>query len=122
MDYSFLSQILLLLIMLPIVIVLIYVTLKFGGKYMNSMSNSKLIKVVERVQLSQNSFLAVVIIDNKPYVVSSGDKGINILKELDETTLEKMKNKNTFDMKAIPLLDKLLSNKFRGNVNNEKKQ
>jgi flagellar protein FliO/FliZ len=108
--------------MLPIVIVLIYVTLKFGGKYMNSMSNSKLIKVVERVQLSQNSFLAVVIIDNKPYVVSSGDKGINILKELDESTLENMKNKNTFDMKAIPLLDKLLSNKFRGNVNNEKKQ
>jgi flagellar protein FliO/FliZ len=122
MDYSFLSQILLLLIMLPIVIVLIYVTLKFGGRYMNSMSNSKLIKVVERVQLSQNSFLAVVIIDNKPYVVSSGDKGINILKELDESTLENMKNKNTFDMKAIPLLDKLLSNKFRGNVNNEKKQ
>lgn len=122
MDYSFLSQILLLLVMLPIIIILIYITLKFGGKYMNSMSNHKLIKVVERVQLSQNSFLAVVIIDNKPYVVSSGDKGINILKELDETTMEKMKNKNTFDIKAIPVLDKLLSNKFRGNVNNEKKQ
>jgi flagellar protein FliO/FliZ len=108
--------------MLPVIIILIYITLKFSGKYMNNMSNHKLIKVVERVQLSQNSFLAFVIIDNKPYVVSSGDKGINILKELDETTMEKMKNKNTFDINAIPVLDKLLSNKFRGNVNNEKKQ
>jgi flagellar protein FliO/FliZ len=89
---------------------------------MSNISNNKLIKVVERVQLSQNSFLAVVIIDSKPYVVSSSDKGINILKELDEKTIEKIKNNNTFDIKAIPVLDKLLSNKFRGNVNNEKKQ
>lgn len=116
MDFSFLSQILLLMILLPIIIVLIYITLKFGGKYMGgNISNGKLIRVIERVQLSQNSFLAVVIIDDKPYVISSGDKGINILKELDETALEKCKNKNAFDIKTIPVLDKLLTNKFRGN-------
>ena len=88
---------------------------------MNNMTNGKLIRVVERVQLSQNSFLAVVFIDSKPYVVSSGDKGIQILKELDETTLEKYKSKTSFNMKAIPVLDKLLANKFRGN-DNEKTQ
>lgn len=115
MDLGFLSQILLLIILLPIIIVLIYITLKFGGKYMGNMPGNRVIKVLERVQLSQNSFLAVVVIDNKPYVISSGDKGVNILKELDETVLEKYKNKNVFDMKTIPVLDKLVSNKFRGN-------
>lgn len=115
MDLGFLSQILLLIILLPIIIVLIYITLKFGGKYMGNMSSGRIIRIVERAQLTQNSFLAVVIIDNKPYVISSGDKGINILKELDETVLEKYKNKNVFDMKTIPVLDKLVSNKFRGN-------
>lgn len=115
MDYGFLGQILLLVIMLPVIIILIYITLKFSGKHMNNMTNGRIIKVIERVQLSQNSFLAVVVIDNKPYVVSSGDKGIQVLKELDETTLEKYKSKNTFDIKAIPVLDKLIANKFRGN-------
>lgn len=115
MDLGFLSQILLLIVLLPIVILLIYITLKFGGKYMNNMSNGKLIRVVERVQLSQNSFLAVVIIDNKPYVVSSSEKGINILKELDETVLEKYKGNNLIGMKSIPFLDNLLTKKYRGN-------
>lgn len=117
MDLGFLSQILLLVVLLPIIIILIYITLKFGGKYMGNMSNGRLIRVVERVQLSQNSFLAVVIIDNKPYVISSGDKGINILKELDEASLEKYKNNNVLNIKSIPFLDKLLTNKFRGNDN-----
>lgn len=115
MDYSFLGQILLLMVMLPVVIILIYITLKFSGKHMNNMTSGKLIKVHERVQISQNSFLAVVTIDNKPYVISSGDKGINILKELDEADLEKYKNNNVFNLKTIPVLDKLLTNKFRGN-------
>lgn len=115
MDLSFLSQILLLLVLLPVIIVLIYLTLKFGGKYMGNMSTGRIIRVLERVQLSQNSFLAVVLIDEKPYVISSGDKGINILRELDETTIERYKNNSLINLKSIPGLDKLFTNKFRGN-------
>lgn len=115
MDFSFLSQILLLTVLLPIIIILIYITLKFGGKHMVNISKGKMIRVVERVQLSQNTFLAVVIIDDKPYVISSSDKGVNILKELDESVIEKYKSKNTFDIKTIPVLDKFVTNKFRGN-------
>lgn len=119
MDLGFLSQILLLVVLLPVIILLIYITLKFSGKYMGSMSNGRVIKVIERVQLCQNSFLAIVTIDNKPYVISSGEKGISILKELDEADLEKYMNNNMFNLKTIPFIDKLLTNKFRGN-NNEK--
>lgn len=115
MDLGFLSQILLLIVLLPIIIVLIYITLKFSGKFMGNISSGRVIKVVERVQLSQNTFLAVVIIDNKVYVVSNGDKGVNILKELDDSILDKYKSNNVFDIKAIPILDKLVTNKFRGN-------
>lgn len=115
MDLGFLSQILLLTVLLPIIIVLIYITLKFSGKFMGNMSSGKVIRVVERVQLSQNTFLAVVIIDNKVYAVSNGDKGVNILKELDDDVLEKYKSNNVFGIKTVPILDKLVTNKFRGN-------
>lgn len=115
MDLNFLGQILILIIMLPIVIVLIYITLKFSGKHIGNMTNGRLIRVVERVQLGQNSYIAVVIIDNKAYVVSSSDKGINILKELDDNVVEKYNSQNIFDMKSVPSLDKLLTRKFRGN-------
>ncbi len=117
MDLGFLSQILILIVLLPVIILLIYITLKFSGKYMGNVSNGKVIKVIERVQLSQNSFLAVVVIDNKPYVISSGDKGINVLKELERDSMEKYMNNNMFNLKTIPFIDKLLTNKFRGNDN-----
>jgi flagellar protein FliO/FliZ len=96
--------------------------LKFGGKYMNNMANGRLIKVMERVQLGQNTFMSVVIIDNKPYVVTNGEKGAEILMELDEDVIERYKNNNVLNYKAAINLDKLLNYKFKGKVKNEKIQ
>jgi flagellar protein FliO/FliZ len=122
MDFSFLFQILFLIILLPFIIFLIHLVLKFGGKYMNNMANGRLIRVMERVQLGQNTFMSVVIIDNKPYVITNGDKGAEILMELDEDVIERYKNNNVLNYKAAINLDKLLNYKFKGKVKNEKIQ
>ncbi|HBN27659.1 MAG TPA: hypothetical protein DEF85_09170 [Clostridiaceae bacterium] len=82
------------LIFLPLVILLIYITLKYGGKYAKKLSQGKLIKVVEKVSLSQNSYIAIVLVDGKPYLMSGGEKGVQILKELDESVAEKIKDSN----------------------------
>jgi flagellar protein FliO/FliZ len=97
-------------------------TLKFGGKYMNNMTSGRLIRVMERVQLGQNTFMSVVIINNKPYVITNGEKGAEILMELDEEVIERYKNNNSLDYKSILNLDKLLINKLKGKVKDEKIQ
>jgi flagellar protein FliO/FliZ len=76
-----------LMVLLPVIILLIYISFKYGGKYMGKMNNGKMIKVLERVPMGQNSYLAVISILGKPYVVSGGEKGSEILLELDESIL-----------------------------------
>lgn len=110
-----------LFIFLPIVIICIYIILKLGGKYMGKINNGALIKVIEKVPLSQNSFLAIVVIDGKPYVLSCCDKQIQMLMELDEEVLLKVKtplgwaasNQNNGAMAEI-------LNKIKGRFENEK--
>jgi flagellar protein FliO/FliZ len=85
------DQILVLFVFLPIVIICIYISLKLGGKYMGKMNNGALIKVIEKVPLSQNAFIAIVTIDGKPYVISCSEKQIQLLMELDEEVLLKVK-------------------------------
>lgn len=120
MNSNFFLQILNMLLILPVVIILIYITLKFGGKYSNGFSRGKIIKVLERVQLSQNTFIAVVLINNKPYVVSNGEKGVTVLFELEKDTIDNYYNKGSV-YKSILDMDNSLLNKIRGKVNNEKK-
>lgn len=120
MDQGFALQLLLLLVFLPLVIALIYISLKYGGKYMNKMGGNKLIKVVERTQLSQHSFLAVVKINNKPYVVSSSDKEVKILMELDESTLGDYDRNFEMPLDKFNGLQHSLSNFIKGKMKNEK--
>lgn len=116
MDSSFVVQILYMLLLLPFIIFLIYITLKYSGKYVNNYSKGKIIKVIERVQLSQNSFLAVVLIKDKPYLISSCEKGIEILLELEEDSIDEyIKN-----LKGNIPFNYSLLNKLRGKIKNEK--
>jgi flagellar protein FliO/FliZ len=122
MDGNFIVQLLLLFIFLPLVITLIYITSRYGGKYMNKVSSGRIIKVVERVPLSQNSFLSVVIINNKPYVLSNGEKGAQILLELDEEAMESIRSYNANKNVNFGSLEHLIRNKIKGTIRNEKNQ
>lgn len=91
MGLNFWIELLKLLLILPFIVILIYISLKYGGKHLGKMNNGGIIKVHERVPLTQNSFLAVVTIGDKPYVITNGDKGAQILVELDLETFNKYK-------------------------------
>lgn len=90
------------IIILPFIVVLIYISLKYGSKYSRILSNGNVIKVVERVPINQNTFLCVVLIDNKPYVITNGDKGASIFMKLDDEIVERYDlNKKYAEMPKI---------------------
>lgn len=91
-----------LVIFLPMIIFLIILSAKYGGRYLNKLGSGKLIKVYERVPLSQNSFLSVVSIAGKPYIISNTQNDVKILLELSQDDLEVYKNNlEGFDFNLI---------------------
>lgn len=123
MDWNLLLDFLKLAILLPVIIFLIYITLKYGSKYSAKFNTNKIIKVIERVPLGQNTYISVVTIGDKPYVISSGDKGAQILLELDEKLFEdciKAKSQNSENIEQI--ISKVLKSGFKGKVKDEKIQ
>ncbi|MDD4781783.1 MAG: flagellar biosynthetic protein FliO [Tissierellia bacterium] len=46
--------------------------------------SSRYMNVVDKLMLGQNNFIAIVEICSKYYLISITDKGVNILKELEE--------------------------------------
>lgn len=123
MDWNLLLDFLKLAILLPVIIFLIYITLKYGSKYSAKFSTNKIIKVIERVPLGQNTYISVVTIGDKPYVISSGDKGAQILLELDEKLFEDcMKDKSQNNVNIEQIISKVLKSGFKGKVKDEKIQ
>ena len=123
MDWNLLLDFLKLAILLPVIIFLIYITLKYGSKYSAKFNTNKIIKVIERVPLGQNTYISVVTIGDKPYVISSGDKGAQILLELDEKLFEDcMKDKSQNNVNIEQIISKVLKSGFKGKVKDEKIQ
>lgn len=107
----------------PILIVILvilgaYYTTKWIAKKQNSFSSGKIIKVIERVMLSKDVFIAVVKVDTKVYLMSISSGKTELLTELPSKIID---NNNkpigpTTDFKAI--LKSLMVNKN----NNDKKE
>lgn len=117
MDLSFVMNILKLIFILPFILFLIYISIKYGGKYMNNLNNGGIIRVHERVPLSQNTFISVITIGDKPYIVSNGERGAEILMELDMETFNKYKKTNQ-ESNLINCINK--HNLFKRKDENEK--
>lgn len=74
------------IVVLIIVIVLANISLKFANKFM--LKQNKIIKVVERVSVNNNSALSVVNICGSYYLMSLTGSENKILKELDKDEVE----------------------------------
>ncbi|SHI59955.1 flagellar protein FliO/FliZ [Clostridium amylolyticum] len=81
------SLILKIIVFLPFVITLIYLSLKFGGNKLQNMQNGSYMKIIERVQVSKENSLMLAKIGEKAYIMSSSPKGIEILEELSKEEL-----------------------------------
>ncbi|MFL0251624.1 flagellar biosynthetic protein FliO [Clostridium neuense] len=75
------------IIFFPIIILLIYVSLKYGGSKFQDMQNGKYIKVLEKTSLSKEASLLIVKIGLKGYVISSTPSKTEILMEISDEEL-----------------------------------
>lgn len=74
------------LIVLIIVILLANLLLKYLNKY--TLAKNKIVKIIERVAVNKNSYLSIVEVCGKYYLMSFNDQGNEILKELDQEKIE----------------------------------
>ncbi|WP_242851258.1 flagellar biosynthetic protein FliO [Clostridium sp. DMHC 10] len=82
------------IIFFPMIILLIYVSLKYGGSKFQGMQNEKYIKVLEKTSLSKDTSLLVIKIGSKGYIMSSTTSKTEILMEIDGeelSAIEKVK-------------------------------
>ncbi|ERI91257.1 flagellar biosynthetic protein FliO [Clostridiales bacterium oral taxon 876 str. F0540] len=90
-------MILKIVVFLPFILFLFYLSVKFGGSKLQKIQNGKFIKVLDRVSLSKENSLVVVKIGQKGYVLSSSTGKIETLLELKEEELLKIE-----ETKEIP--------------------
>lgn len=92
---EFWSMLLKIIVFLPFVIMLIYLSLKFGGSKLQQIQNGKYIKVLERVPLSKDSSLVAVKIGESGYVISTTANKVEILKTISQEELIKLEQNNS---------------------------
>jgi flagellar protein FliO/FliZ len=84
MDLNFFGMFIQLILALGVTLGLIFLTFKLMGTKVNSINNSKYIKVIERVQVSKENTVLVVKIGKKGYVMTSTTGHMGKLSELSE--------------------------------------
>jgi flagellar protein FliO/FliZ len=99
---STLNMIIQLALVFPFIILLIYLSLKFGGSKLQQLQNGRFIKILERVPLSKENSILAVKIGQKGYVVSSTNGKVEILIEIDDIELKLLEDKS-----VLPRYDNL---------------
>lgn len=84
MDLNFFGMFIQLILALGVTLGLIFLTFKLMGTKVNSINNSKYIKVIERVQVSKENTVLIVKIGKKGYVMTSTTGHMGKLSELSE--------------------------------------
>jgi len=102
MDLQFLWMLFKIIIFLPFILLLIYISIKYGGNKLQNIQNGRYIKILERAAISKENFLLVVKIGEKGYVMSSANGKLEIVLELDEKEILKVEAS-----RAIPQYESL---------------
>lgn len=117
MGSEFIWMVLKVLIFLPAILGLIYLSLKYGGTKLQDIQNGRFIKILERVPLSKENSLIITKIGDKGYVISSANGKIEILLELKEEELQRLESLKTIQTTQLSsikdIYDKLNRRKNR---------
>ncbi|WP_443659581.1 flagellar biosynthetic protein FliO [Clostridium algidicarnis] len=76
MDYEFIKMMIQIVIFLPFILFLVYVSLRFGGGKVQSIQNGKYIKVLEKVNVSKEGNIILVKIGEEYHIMTSTNKEI----------------------------------------------
>jgi len=82
MDLEFWTLLFKITIFLPFILLILYLSLRYGGNKLQKLQNGRYMKVLDRISLSKENSIIVVKIGEKAYAVSSSTREINILFEL----------------------------------------
>lgn len=77
------------LIIIIVVLVLCYFLSRYLSQKMSSVTNTSNIKIIERVLLGQDKYIAIALICNTYYLIGVTNQNIQILKELDGAEITK---------------------------------
>jgi flagellar protein FliO/FliZ len=102
MEKNFIYMLLQLVVILPFILFLIYLSLKVGGSKFQNLQNGRFIKVLERVSLSKENSILAVKIGQKAYVISSSNGRVEILLELSDEEVLRVE-----ETKIMPQYDSL---------------
>jgi len=91
-DGEFWVLIIKIIIFLPFILFILYLSLKYGGSKLRKLQDGRYMKILDRVALSKENSIVVVKIGDKAYAVSSSTKDISILFELPEEEIIKIEN------------------------------
>lgn len=97
MDLQFGLMFLRTIIALLFILMLIYISMKYGGSKLQNIQNRRYIKILERVPISKENSLLVVKIGQKGYVMASTNGKVEIISELSQEEIIEV-----VDSKAIP--------------------
>jgi len=109
-DNSFLSIVFPLTVVV-LVILAAYFTTKWIAKKQNSFTSGKIIKVLERVMLSKDVFIAIVKVDTKIYLMSISSGKTELLTELPAEILENYNVSGQAAPDFMKILKSLMGNK-----------
>lgn len=91
-DGEFWVLIFKILVFLPFVLLILYLSLKYGGNKLQKLQDGKYMKILDRVALSKENSIVVVKIGEKAYALSSSSKEISILFELPQSEIAVIEN------------------------------
>jgi len=92
MDGEFWILLFKILIFLPFILFLLYLSLKYGGNKLQKLHDGRYMKILDRIALSKDNSITVVKIGEKAYVVSSSSKEVRILFELPQEEIISIEN------------------------------
>lgn len=91
-DLQFVITLLKIIAFLPFIILLIYISIKYGGGKLQDIQKGKYMKIMDRLPLSKENSLLVVKIGDKAYVISSTHGNVQIMLELTSEDIIKIES------------------------------
>ena len=90
-----------LILSLTTVLLLIFLVFKVLGNKVNDINNKKYMKIIDRLQITKDNSIVIVQIGKKGYIMSSSQKGMEKIEELEKEELQVIEEMKKESLKEI---------------------
>ena len=117
MNNTFLEFIINLIVLVPVVVLLIFISLRLSKKSLSKIGSGSYVKVLEKINLSKDICLYVIKSGNTGCIIVTSNNNTQVIKKLNEDEINEiieMKNQHN-DLSYLNNLDfsKILNKKMR---------